>query len=195
MRKVVLFMHISLDGFAAGPNGELDWISYDEELEKYAEEVVRTVGAPLYGRVTYQMMESYWPTVLTNPAATRHEIEHAHWVENIPKIVFSKTLEKVEWNNTTLIKDNIAVEISKLKQQPGKDLVIFGSPGLAHTLMRLDLIDEYRLTVNPVILGSGMPVFKDLKDRGELKLLNTKTFGSGVIALHYETKRGQGEQK
>lgn len=188
-------MHISLDGFAAGPNGELDWISYDEELEKYAEEVVRTVGAPLYGRVTYQMMESYWPTVLTNPAATRHEIEHARWVENIPKIVFSKTLEKVEWNNTTLIKDNIAAEITKLKQQPGKDLVIFGSPGLAHTLMRLDLIDEYRLTVNPVILGSGMPVFKDLKDRGELKLLNTKTFGSGVIALHYETKRGQGEQK
>ncbi|GIK43731.1 MAG: hypothetical protein BroJett011_75640 [Chloroflexota bacterium] len=195
MRKVVLFMHISLDGFAAGPNGELDWISYDEELEKYAEEVVRTVGAPLYGRVTYQMMESYWPTVLTNPTATRHEIEHARWVENIPKIVFSRTLEKVEWNNTTLIKDNIAAEITKLKQQPGKDLVIFGSPGLAHTFIQLDLIDEYRLTVNPVILGSGMPVFKDLKDRGELKLLNTKTFGSGVIALHYETKRGQGEQK
>jgi dihydrofolate reductase len=189
MRKVVLFMHISLDGFAAGPNGELDWISYDEELEKYAEEVVSTVGAPLYGRVTYQLMESYWPTVLTSPASTKHEIDHANWVENIPKVVFSKTLEKVEWNNTRLIKDNIAEEVLKLKQQPGKDLVIFGSPGLTHTFMASDLIDEYRLTVNPVILGQGMPVFKDFKDRSDLKLLNAKTFGSGVVALHYETKR------
>ncbi|HXV43696.1 MAG TPA: dihydrofolate reductase family protein [Anaerolineae bacterium] len=189
MRKVVLFMHISLDGFAAGPNGELDWISYDEELEKYAEGVVSTVGAPLYGRVTYQMMESYWPTVLTNPSSTKHEIDHANWVENIPKVVFSKTLEKVEWNNTRLIKDNIAEEVLKLKQQPGKDLVIFGSPGLTHTFMELDLIDEYRLTVNPVILGQGMPVFKDFKDPSDLKLLNAKTFDSGVVALHYETKR------
>lgn len=149
MRKVVLFMHISLDGFAAGANGELDWISYDEELEKYAEGVVSTVGAALYGRVTYQMMEGYWPTVLTNPSATQHEIEHARWVENIPKIVFSKSLEKVDWKNTRLIKTNIAEEISKLKQQPGKDLVIFGSPGLTRTLIQLDLVDAFRLTVNP----------------------------------------------
>jgi dihydrofolate reductase len=182
-------MHISLDGFAAGPNGELDWISYDAELEKYAEGIVSTVGTALYGRVTYQMMESYWPTVLTNPSSTKHDLDHARWIENIPKIVFSKSLAKVEWNNTRLIKDNIAAEISKLKQQPGKDLVIFGSPGLARTFIQLDLIDEYRLTVNPVVLGSGMPLFNDLKDRVELKLLNTKTFGSGVVALHYKTKR------
>lgn len=189
MRKVVLFMHISLDGFAAGPNGELDWISYDNELEKYAEEVVSTVGAPLYGRVTYQMMESYWPTVLTDPAASKHALEHAQWVENIPKIVFSKTLDKVEWNNTRLIKDNIAEEMAKLKQQPGQDLVIFGSPGLTHTFMGLGLIDEYRLTVNPVILSQGMPIFENVKDRADLNLLSSKTFKSGVIALHYETKR------
>ncbi len=189
MRKVVLFMHISLDGFAAGPNGELDWISYDQELEQYAEEVVKTVGAPLYGRVTYQMMESYWPTVLTNPDSTKHDMAHAQWVENIPKIVFSKSLVRVEWHNTTLIKDNIAAEVSKLKEQPGKDLVIFGSPGLTHTFMALNLIDEYRLTVNPVILGQGMPVFKDFKNRSDLKLLSSKTFDSGVLALHYETKR------
>jgi dihydrofolate reductase len=182
-------MHISLDGFAAGPNGELDWASYDEELEKYAEGIVSTVGSPLYGRVTYQLMESYWPSVLKNPAATQHEIAHARWLENVEKVVFSKSLAKVEWNNTTLIKDNIVQEVSKLKQQPGKDLVIFGSPGLTHTFMASDLIDEYRLTVNPVILGQGMPVFKDFKDRSDLKLLNAKTFGSGVVALHYETKR------
>lgn len=189
MRKVVLFMHISLDGFAAGPNGELDWISYDAELEKYAEEVVSTVGAPMYGRVTYQMMESYWPTVLTDPASSKHDMEHAQWLQQVPKIVFSKSLDKVEWNNTTLIKDNIAAEIAKLKQQPGKDLVIFGSPSLSHTFMKLDLIDEYRLTVNPVILGQGMPIFKDIKAKTDLNLLNSRTFNSGVVALHYETKR------
>src|SRR5262245_38911235 len=189
MRNVVLFMHISLDGFAAGPNGELDWISYDQELEKYAEGIVSTVGSPLYGRVTYQLMESYWPSVLKNPAATQHEIAHARWLENVEKIVFSKSLAKVEWNNTRLIKDNIVEEVSKLKQQPGKDLVIFGSPSLAHSFMELDLIDGYRLTVNPVILGSGIPLFKDVKHRRNLKLLESKTLNSGVITVHYETKR------
>ena len=189
MRNVVLFMHLSLDGFAAGPNGELDWMSYDEELEKYAEGVVSTVGAALYGRVTYQMMESYWPTVLKNSSSTKHDIDHAHWIEKISKVVFSKSLNKVEWNNTRLIKDNIAEEVSKLKQQPGKDLVIFGSPGLAQTFMRLDLIDEYRLTVNPVVLGIGKPLFKDIRDRINLKLLETKTLLSGVTGLHYKLKR------
>jgi dihydrofolate reductase len=189
MRNVVLFMHLSLDGFAAGPNGELEWISYDQELEKYGEEIVSTVGSPLYGRVTYQLMESYWPTVLTNPSANEHEQAHARWLENVEKVVFSKTLAKVEWNNTRLIKDNIAEEVSKLKQQPGKDLVIFGSPSLAQTFMQLDLIDDYRLTVNPVVLGSGILLFKDIKDKINLKLLETKTFNSGVIGLHYETQR------
>jgi dihydrofolate reductase len=182
-------MHLSLDGFVAGPNGELDWISMDEELEKYAEGVVSTVGAALYGRVTYQMMESHWPSVLENPSSSKHDIDHAHWIENISKIVFSRSLEKVEWNNTRLIKDHIAEEISKLKQQPGKDLVIFGSPGLAQTFMQLDLIDEYRLTVNPVVLGVGKPLFKDNKDRINLKLLETRAFNSGVVELHYETIR------
>lgn len=189
MRKVVLFMHLSLDGFAAGPNGELDWISYDEELEKYGEGVVSTVGSPLYGRVTYQLMESYWPTVLTNPSATEHEVAHARWLENVEKIVFSKSLDKVEWHNTRLIKDNIPAEISKLKQQPGKDLVIFGSPSLAQTFMQLGLIDAYRLTVTPVVLGSGIPLFKDVKNRIDLKLLETKTFNSGVVTLHYQSDR------
>lgn len=188
MRKVVLFMHLSLDGFAAGPHGELDWISYDEELVKHAESIAATVGTAVYGRVTYQMMESYWPTVLTNPSSTKHEIDHARWVENISKIVFSKSLKKVEWNNTTLIKENIAEELLKLKQQPGKDLVIFGSPGLAQTLVRMGLIDEYRLTVNPVVLGSGIPLFVDVKDKISLKLLETKSFRSGVVGLHYRSE-------
>jgi dihydrofolate reductase len=191
MRKVVLFMHISLDGFAAGPNGELDWISYDEEMEKYAEGVVSTVGSPLYGRVTYQMMEGYWPTVLDNPTATEHDLAHARWLEDVEKVVVSKTLDQVEWHNTTLINDNLVEEIAKLKQQPGKDLVIFGSPGLTQALLQLDLIDEYRLTVNPVILGSGKSFFAAVADKIKLKLINSQTFDSGVLALHYETQRAE----
>jgi dihydrofolate reductase len=189
MRKVVAFVHLSLDGFAAGPNGELDWISYDNELEKYAEGIVNTVGAALYGRVTYKGMESYWPTVLTDPSNSKHDIDHAHWIEEIPKVVFSRTLETTEWNNTTLIKADIAEEVAKLKEQPGKDLVIFGSPGLTQAFLQLDLVDEYRLTVNPVVLGKGMPLFKGINDSIKLKLLETRTFKSGVLGLHYETDR------
>ncbi len=190
----MLFMHLSLDGFAADPDHGLDFLSYDEELVKYADELVKTVGSPVYGRTTYQLMESYWPTVLKKPDAGGHALEHARWVENVPKIVFSKTLTGVTWNNTRLIKDNIAEEIKKLKQQPGKDLVIFGSPGLAATLMNLELIDEYKLTVHPVILGSGLSVFTGNNTKSTLKLLDSKTLKSGVVTLHYATVRRQGDQ-
>jgi dihydrofolate reductase len=189
MRNVVLFMHISLDGFAGGPNGELNWISFDEELQKYAETIVDTVGTAMYGRTTYKMMEGYWPTVLSDPSSRPQEISHARWIENIEKIVFSKTLEKVEWNNTRLIRDNVSEEVLKLKQKPGKDLVIFGSPGLAHSLMKLDLIDQYQLTLNPVLLGQGIPIFENIKSQSKLKLLKTTNLKSGVIGLHYENKR------
>lgn len=187
MRKLVLFMHVSFDGFAADPNRQLNFLSYDEELMQYADEVVKTVGSPVYGRTTYQLMESYWPTILTKPNAGKHALEHAQWVENIPKIVFSKTLNEVTWNNTRLIKDNIAEEAKKLKELPGKDLVIFGSPGLAATFMDLGMIDEYKLTVHPVILGNGISVFKNNTTKSSLKLLDTKTLKSGVVTMHYAT--------
>jgi dihydrofolate reductase len=187
MRKVVLFMHMSLDGFAADPNHKLDFLSYDAELMQYADELVKTVGSPVYGRTTYQLMESYWPTVLTKPDASKHALEHAQWVENVPKIVFSKTLNEVTWNNTLLIKDNIAEEVKRLKELPGKDLAIFGSPGLAATFMNLGLIDEYKLTVHPIILGDGISVFKNNTTRSSLKLLDTKQLKSGVVTLHYNT--------
>ena len=189
MRNVVLFIHVSLDGFCSGPKGELDWVSYDSELEKYAEGIVSTVGSPLYGRVTYQMMESYWPAVLRNKSATKHERDHANWVENVHKVVFSRTLDKVEWKNTQLIKDNITEEITTLKQQPGKDLVIFGSPTLAHEFMRLDLIDEYQLTLNPVLLGRGTPLFENVETKSKLTLVNSTTLNSGVMGLQYRRAR------
>jgi dihydrofolate reductase len=187
MRKVVLFMHLSLDGYAAGPNGELDWIPHDEELQGYAKDIGSTVGSPIYGCTTFQMMESYWPTVPADPASSKQDIDHANWYINVSKIVFSKSLEKVESNNTILINDNIAEEIAKLKQLPGKDLVIFGSPGLAQTFIQLDLIDEYQLTVSPVVLGSGIRLFADNLDKINLKLLSSRTFHSGLIALHYQS--------
>ena len=188
MRKLVLFAHMSLDGFAGDKNGGLQFLSYNEELQQFAEELVKTVGAPVYGKNTYHLMEGYWPTVLNDPNASGHSLEHAKWVHEIPKIVFSTTLTSADWNNTTLIKDNVAEEINKLKQQPGKDLVIFGSPGLAKSLMNLGLIDEYKLTLHPVILGEGISLFDSNTQLSNLKLIASKTLGSGVVTLHY-TKR------
>lgn len=185
MRKLVLFMHVSLDGFAADTKRGLDWISYDSELQQYADGIVATVGSPVYGRVTYELMAGYWPTVLTNPNASENSKAHAQWVDKVPKIVFSKTMKKAEWNNTIVINDNIAEEINKLKQQPGKDLVIFGSPGLSHSFMELDLIDEYQLTLNPVLLGSGIPVYERIQNKTNLKLVKATPLKSGVVGLHY----------
>ncbi|TCN01043.1 dihydrofolate reductase [Paenibacillus sp. BK033] len=189
MRKLVLFMHVSLDGYASDSNGGLDWIPYNEELEKYAEEVVAEVGAPVYGRTTYRMMESYWPTLLDDPNASKHELEHAKWLQAVKKVVISGTMDKVEWNNTMLIKDNIADEIRALKEQPGKNLVIFGSPGAAKTLLELGLIDEFLLTICPVVLGDGTSVFDGAGEKIRLKLLSSRTFKSGIIAARYELEK------
>src|SRR6266851_4158137 len=152
MRKVISFMHVSLDGFTTGPNGELEWAIVDEELNPYVDPLFRNVDTALYGRVTYLGMQSYWPTVLTDPEATPRDLEHARWVENVSKIVFSTTLSRAEWKNSRLVKDQIAEEIASLKQQPGRDLMIFGSPRLTHTFIHLGLIDEYRLFLNPIVL-------------------------------------------
>jgi dihydrofolate reductase len=127
--------------------------------------------------------------VPSNPSASQHEIEHAQWIDKTTKIVFSTTLENAEWNNSRLVKENIAEEITNLKQQPGKDMIIIGSPRFAHSLMQLGLIDEYIITVTPVILSSGLPLFKDLKDRIKLKLIENKTLNSGVIGLVYQLER------
>jgi dihydrofolate reductase len=189
MRKVILLMHMSLDGFVAGPNGELEWIRAEGEIFEYAIELTKSVDTAIFGRVTYQGMESYWPTVPANPESTALDLQHAHWIENACKLVFSKSLEKVEWNNSRLIRDNITEEMAKLKQQPGKNMMIFGSPSIAQTFMQLGLIDEYRLNLNPIILGSGIPLFKDSMDTINLKLVETKTFSSGVLGLNYQPER------
>lgn len=186
MRKVIAFMHVSLDGFVAGTNGELNWVSHGEDITQYVDQLIGTTDTAMYGRNTYQLMHSYWPTVLANPESLSRDVAHANWVENVSKIVFSRSLEKADWNNTTLVKDHIPQTIANLKAQPGKSLMIFGSPRLTHSFMELDLIDEYRLTINPVILGTGIPLFTSATKPNSLKLLETQTFESGVIAVVYE---------
>lgn len=188
MRKVVLLAHTSLDGFLGGPNGEMDWIKHDDEMFQYVTDHFANVDTCLYGRVVYQMMESYWPTVLHKPDATQLELHHANWVENINKIVFSSSLNKVTWNNTRLVKTNVAEEIAKLKKENGKNMMIFGSPRLTHSFLEQRLIDEFLINVNPVVLGKGLPLFTSPEERINFKLLNSRTFSTGVIGLHYEKK-------
>ena len=140
-------------------------------------------------------MAGYWPTVPSNPASTKQELDHAEWVEKVEKIVFSKTLGKVEWHHTRLVKNNLSEELSRLKEQPGKNLMTFGSPQLVHTLIEHDLIDEYHINLNPILLGGGIPLFKNVKAKENLKLLTSKTFSSGVVGLHYQVMKSNQKEK
>lgn len=189
MRKIVLFLHQSLDGYCAAIDGGLDWIPYNKAFEKYAEKIVRTVGSPLYGRVTYEMMKSYWPNVLNDSSASKHDKEHAEWLEKVEKIVFSTTLVEQDWNNTRVISNNVEEEVKKLKESEGKDLVIFGSPTLARSLMEMDLIDEFQFTVSPVILGKGMTFMRSIERRVNLELISSEQIEGGLVGLHYKIVR------
>ena len=179
-------MHQSLDGYCATVDGGLDWIPYNEALQKYAEGIVRTVGSPLYGRVTYELMKSYWPAMLNNAAASEHDREHAAWLENVEKIVFSTTLKTQDWNNTRIISGNVEEEVKKLKEGRGKDLVIFGSPTLARSLWDMNLIDEFQFTVSPVILGKGLTFIRGIEERADLELISSEEIKGGAVALHYK---------
>lgn len=182
MRRIIVSNYASLDGFFAGPNGEIDWFVWDQETADYSKDLIESIDTILFGRVTYELMAGYWPKA--DPASEDPVIIDA--MNNLPKIVFSKTLEKVTWTNSRLVRENVAEEISEMKQQSGRDMVIYGSGSLVSYLTQLGLIDEYRIFVNPVVLGSGKPLFKDLANRVYLKLLKTKTFNCGVVLLHYQ---------
>jgi dihydrofolate reductase len=192
MRKIISFMHISLDGFVAGPNGEMDWIKADQEIFDYVGKRISEGDTALYGRVTYQMMESYWPTAADKPTATKHDIEHSKWYKNVHKVVLSKTMQNEGLTNTKIIRDNISDSIHEIKQSQNgesKDILLFGSPTTTHALIQLDLIDGYWLFVNPIILGQGIPLFVGIKDKVKLNLLNTRQFTCGVTELNYTVDR------
>jgi dihydrofolate reductase len=182
MRQLIYSMGVSLDGFIAAPGGNIDWTVPDEELHRFHNQQTRELGAHLLGRRLYEVMV-YWETVEANPEAGEIEVEFARIWTSLPKIVFSKTLEAVE-GNTTLLRDGLAEEVARLKEQPGKDIAV-GGAGLAAACTRLGLIDEYRLFVSPVVLGAGTPYFPPLDERIHLELVETRTFGSRVVYLRY----------
>jgi dihydrofolate reductase len=184
MRKVIFFMLVSLDGFYEGPNHEIDWHNVDEEFNDFANVQLDSVGLLLFGRVTYEMMAAYWPT----QAAVGNDPITAGNMNRLPKIVFSRTLSSVAWQNTRLVKKNIEEEISKLKGQPGKDLIIFGSSDLSVDLIQAGLIDEFRIMLNPVVLGHGKSLFNGFQERLDLELIKTRTFKSGNVLLYYIPK-------
>ena len=190
MRNLVLFMHTSLDGFVAGSNGEMDWIKVDAEIFGYAEQRTQAADTALYGRTTYEMMEAYWPTAADQPNPTKHDIDHSRWYNHVAKVVLSKTMQGKNLVNTKVISSNVTDEILKLKQGAGKEIIIFGSPTAAHSLIAANLIDDYWLFVNPVLLGQGIPLFKDIKGKMPLTLVASKVFSSGVVGLHYNAKPG-----
>jgi len=181
MRKLFVFDMVTLDGYFEGPNQDISWHNVDEEFNEFAINQLKEVDTLLFGRVTYKLMASYWPT----DSAIQDDPVVAGLMNGLPKIVFSKTLDFVEWNNATLVKDNVAEEVSRLKQKPGKDIAIFGSSDLAVTLAEHNLIDEYRIIVNPVFLGDGKPLLQGIKNKVNLKLLKARTFKSGNVLLYY----------
>ena len=180
---------MSLDGFVAGLNGELDWVKVDEEIFDYVGKRIGEGDTALYGRVTFQLMESYWPTAGDKPAATKHDIEHSKWYSKVHKVVLSRTLKDADLANTEIISDNLSNRIAEIKKEEGKDILLFGSPTATHSLIQLNLIDGYWLFVNPIILGQGIPLFVDIRNKIKLELLNTRQFISGVTELNYSVER------
>lgn len=182
MRKLFAFNMVSLDGFFEGPNRDINWHHVDDEFNQFAIEQTSAVGTLIFGRVTYELMASYWPT----PEAVMNDPIIADLMNRTPKIVFSRTLQKADWNNSRVVNDHIAEEILALKRQTGKDIALFGSANLLTTLMQMNLVDEHRIIVNPVLLGSGTPLFQGINNSQELKLIKTRTFDSGNVLLCYQ---------
>jgi dihydrofolate reductase len=180
MRKLIAAMNMTLDGFC-----DHTAMIADDEIHEHYNELLSNADTLIYGRITYQLMESYWPSVVKNPTGNKPTDEFAVLIDNISKIVYSRTLKNVDWKNTKLKKEVLKEEVLELKQQQGKNILV-GSPGLIVALTQLDLIDEYQLGVQPTIAGSGLPLFKSIRDRVDLKLLKTKTFGCGAIMLYHE---------
>jgi dihydrofolate reductase len=189
MRKIFLHIFVSVDGFIEGTDQDLSWMAADGEFEEYINGVLGSIDSMIFGRRSFELLAQYWPTAEENPAAAadparpeRH-IEAARMMNAKEKIVFSRTLKATDWANSTIISGDFATEVARVKQRPGRDIALFAGAGLATSFMRLGLIDEYRLLVNPILLGRGTPLFQGGYDRMKLDLVQTRTFGSGAILL------------
>lgn len=186
MRKIIVQEMMSVDGFFAGANGEIDWFVWDNTLKDLSINTLGSTGTLLFGRVTYEMMAGYWPT------AKEDDPVIVKAMNSLPKIVFSRSLKQAGWNNTQLVKEMIPEEILKMKQQQGKDIVIYGSGTLVSSLAQKGLIDEYRFIVNPVVLGSGKSLFRGFTGKLNLNLLGATPLGSGNVLLKYQPSAGTG---
>ncbi len=180
MRKVIAAINMTLDGFC-----DHTVLIADDEIHQHYNELLSSAGTLIYGRITYQLMESYWPTVVKKPTGNKPADEFAVIIDNISKIVFSHTLKNVDWKNAKVAKKDIKEEVLELKQQKGKDILV-GSPSLIVALLNLNLIDEFQISVQPIISGNGLPLLKNITDRINLKLLKTKTFSCGAVTFYYE---------
>jgi dihydrofolate reductase len=185
LRRLYVSMIVSLDGFIEGPGRELDWFQDDAHFDRYAQEMIDSVGLALYGRRAYELMLSYWPDAERNPRSPT-DLAFARKMNALPKLVLSRTLDRAEWNNTRIVKDRVGETIAELKQQPGKPIVAWAGAGLVSTLTRLGLVDEYRLIVHPVLLGRGTPLFQDIEARRQLRLVRTTQLGDQLAVLCYE---------
>jgi dihydrofolate reductase len=182
MKKLLAFDLVSLDGYFEGPNRDISWHNVDAEFNDYAIAMLNFVDTLLFGRVTYELMAGFWPT----PEAIKNDPIVADKMNTLPKVVFSRTLNKAEWSNTRLVKDNLEDEIRTMKKLPGRAIALLGSGTIMSELAQLGLIDEYWIMVNPLVLGAGTPLFKGIKNRLDLKLLGTQSFRNGNVALRYE---------
>ena len=187
MRNVIQLAHISLDGFMAGPGGDMRFITMNEEIADHVYPMIASVDMAVYGRTTFQMMDGYWPEMVDNKDATAHERTHARWYVGVNKLVASRTLPASADPKVRICKNDIVEQLAAEKKKDGGDIMIFASPTLVHTLAKHDLIDEWRINIQPVAIGGGLPLFSG--HRTQLVLRSTKTFSSGVIATHYTTKR------
>jgi dihydrofolate reductase len=185
MRKLKFFIHLSLDGFAAGPNGEMDWIKVDEEMFDFVKTFTDNADTAMYGRKTWEMMDSYWPTAGDKPNASKHDKEHSAWYEAVEKVVLSDSMKGRKKEKTVFIGGDVVTQIRELKQMEGKDIMIFGSPSVGRSLMKDEVIDEYWLFMNPMILGQGIEVFPSLESRIALTRQASVEFSCGVTALNY----------
>ncbi|MFA6085143.1 dihydrofolate reductase family protein [Mucilaginibacter sp.] len=188
MRKLIVSINVTLNGFMAGPNGELDWHMpyWDEEMSRVSSEQLGNADTILLGRVTYTAMARYWPAQQAGPYAARGDVDFADMMNSYTKVVFSQTLTNVSnWSNSQLANRSIALEVNQLKQQPGKDIMVYGSGSLVTALIRKDLVDEYHIWLYPVLIEQGRPLFENLRDRLSLKPFQAKAFGNGVVLMQY----------
>ena len=189
MRKLKLQVQMSVDGFIAGPNGEMDWMTWewDDRLKSYVEELTASVDTILLGRKMAGGFVSHWANVITKPE--NPEFTFGKKMIDLPKVVFTKTLDKPEWPNTVFAKGSLVEEITKIKNQKGRDIIVYGGASFDSSLIKAGLIDEYHLFVNPAVVGNGMAIFKSFDKKDKLRLVKSMSFDCGIVLLHYEPKR------